>query len=91
MTKPVEVIPGVPMKAYRDWLENPVTRAVYEHMERQSRPLANPVDSGVTAALRLGFAAGVWHGLDAPRSLMVNMLQQQDDPTATYEQGELNI
>lgn len=78
--------------AYRKWLEDPMTKMVFEQMELQSRPKTAPADATpVGVAQSHGFVAGVWHALDAARSLDEALVAtpQAEQPKAEYaKEGE---
>jgi len=85
MTKTIDVVPGVSITAYRAWLKDPVTRAVYAHFEANSRPQMLTMDcSEDNAAYRLGLVTGIWAGLDMPRNVLQNYTPE-GDIESTYE------
>jgi len=88
MTKAVEVVPGVSITAYREWLKSPVTRALYSHFEANSRPQMLDVNcTEESAAYRLGFVTGLWAGLDMPRNVLEGYVPE-GSLEADYEGGE---
>ncbi len=74
---------GISVTDYLAWLNSPVTRAIYRHMEeRYARP--QPVPNNASPEeyqYRLGFVTGFWSALDLPRNLIPPAAMNESEAT----------
>jgi len=78
----IQIIPGVSMPEYTAWLNDPVTQAVFTHLEANARPQMLLDGTEATASYRLGIVTGYWSALDAPRTLLQSLpADLLSDPT----------